>query len=195
MLQYEMDNWQVRVNLFCRLQLAISASDKAMAKNPILSPKPPNLFFFSSPSSTFSLLPYQKSFNLPLKPNSSNSLRNYSTPPGTECPVPLDQQPIIEYQNLSTSFPFSWASGDLVEYASRLLATGLSFGLLVGLPVSWFGSVGSDHDQVKVVLGSLSSGVFVVTMAVLRMYLGWAYVGNRLLSATVECNLNFVCLL
>ncbi|KMS95139.1 hypothetical protein BVRB_011970 [Beta vulgaris subsp. vulgaris] len=157
-----------------------------MAKNPILSPKPPNLFFFSSPSSTFSLLPYQKSFNLPLKPNSSNSLRNYSTPPGTECPVPLDQQPIIEYQNLSTSFPFSWASGDLVEYASRLLATGLSFGLLVGLPVSWFGSVGSDHDQVKVVLGSLSSGVFVVTMAVLRMYLGWAYVGNRLLSATVE---------
>lgn len=67
-----------------------------------------------------------------------------------------------------------------------MFATGLSFGLLVGLPVSWFGSVGSDHDSIKLVLGSVSSGLFAVTLAVVRMYLGWAYVGNRLLSATVE---------
>jgi hypothetical protein len=40
----------------------------------------------------------------------------------------------------------------------------------------------------KPVLAALSSGVFVVSLAVVRMYLGWAYVGNRLLSATVECN-------
>lgn len=38
----------------------------------------------------------------------------------------------------------------------------------------------------KLVLGSVSSGLFAVTLVVLRMYLGWAYVGNRLLSATVE---------
>lgn len=56
----------------------------------------------------------------------------------------------------------------------------------MGLPVSWFGSVGPDPDPVKLVLGSASSGLFAVTLAVVRMYLGWAYVGNRLLSATVE---------
>ncbi|KAL9226883.1 hypothetical protein vseg_002644 [Gypsophila vaccaria] len=104
----------------------------------------------------------------------------------TECPVPLEQQPIIEYQTLSNSLPFSWASAEFVEYSSRLFATGLSFGLLVGLPVSWVGSVGPGHDPVRLVLGCVSSGLFVVTLAVLRMYLGWAYVGNRLLSATVE---------
>ncbi|KAL6215318.1 hypothetical protein ACLB2K_014749 [Fragaria x ananassa] len=52
----------------------------------------------------------------PKKPLSS-SFRN-GGPAETECPVPLEQQPINEYQNLSTSFPFSWASGDLLEYCS-----------------------------------------------------------------------------
>lgn len=59
----------------------------------------------------------------------------------------------------------------------------------MGLPVSWFGSVGPESsDPLVRVLAAVSSGFLVVTLAVLRMYLGWAYVGNRLLSATVECN-------
>ncbi|KAK9683874.1 hypothetical protein RND81_10G171100 [Saponaria officinalis] len=130
-----------------------------------------------------------KKFNPYQKPKLSNpiSFKIYSSSsPNTECPVPIEQQPIIEYQNLSNSLPFSWASAEFVEYASRLFATGLSFGFFVGLPISWVGSVGSDHDPVKLVLGFVSSGLFFVTLAVLRMYLGWAYVGNRLLSATVE---------
>ncbi|XP_019089863.1 PREDICTED: uncharacterized protein ycf36-like, partial [Camelina sativa] len=106
--------------------------------------------------------------------------------PETDCPVPPEQQPINEYQSLSTSFPFAWASGDLVEYASRLFVTGASFAFFVGLPVCWFGSVGAEYEPVKRILAASSSGIFAVTLAVVRMYLGWAYVGNRLLSATVE---------
>ncbi|CAI0421035.1 unnamed protein product [Linum tenue] len=116
----------------------------------------------------------------------SASFRNGSDAPETGCPVPADQQPINEYQSLSTSFPFSWASGDIVEYCSRLFVTGASFALFVGLPVSWFGSVGPQLDPLKPIFAALSSGILVVSLAVLRMYLGWAYVGNRLLSATVE---------
>ena len=124
----------------------------------------------------------------PRIPVSSSSFRNGSnTPPETECPVPLEQQPINEYQNLSTSFSFSWASADLVEYSSRLFVTGASFALFIGLPVAWFGAVGPDSEPIKRVLAAVSSGLLVVSLAVLRMYLGWAYVGNRLLSATVEC--------
>ncbi|AED91726.1 unnamed protein product [Arabidopsis thaliana] len=106
--------------------------------------------------------------------------------PETDCPVPPEQQPINEYQSLSTSFPFSWASGDLIEYSTRLFLTGASFAFFVGLPVSWFGSIGPEYEPVKRILAASSSGIFVVTLAVVRMYLGWAYVGNRLLSATVE---------
>lgn len=105
---------------------------------------------------------------------------------GTECPVPLEQQPINEYQSLSTSFPFSWAAGDVVEYGSRLFVVGFSFALLVGLPVAWFGTVGAQYEPAKRIVCAASSGVLAVTFAVVRMYLGWAYVGNRLLSATVE---------
>ncbi|OIT30192.1 PREDICTED: uncharacterized protein ycf36 [Nicotiana attenuata] len=115
-----------------------------------------------------------------------SSFRNNNPLPETECPVPLEQQPVNEFKALSDSFPFSWASGDLVEYCSRLFATGLAFALFVGLPVNLFGSVGPEPEPLKPFLGAVSGGVIMVTLAVVRMYLGWAYVGNRLLSATVE---------
>lgn len=117
---------------------------------------------------------------------SKNGSNNIPPLPETDCPVPSEQQPVNEYQNLSTSFPFSWACGDLVSYCSRLLVTGVSFTLVIALPVAWFGAVGSDSDPWVKIIGAVSSGVLFVTLAVLRMYLGWAYVGNRLLSATVE---------
>ena len=47
----------------------------------------------------------------------------------------------------------------------------------------------SESDNTFVVWdpGTVSSGIFfVVTLVVVRLYLGWAYVGNRLLSATVK---------
>lgn len=149
----------------------------------------PKLF----PSSTKTLFPIH-SDKLSSKRSSSKLLLlclSSTNGNGTGCPVPLEQQPINEYQSLSTSFPFSWAAGDVVEYSSRLFVTGFSFALLVGLPVAWFGSVGAQYEPLKRIACAASSGVLVVTLAVVRMYLGWAYVGNRLLSATVECILSF----
>lgn len=127
--------------------------------------------------------------SIPKIPSAIASSKNNNNTPSSEkdCPVPLEQQPINEYQALSTSFPFSWAAGDLVEYCSRLCVTGLSFALFVGLPVCWFGSVGLKAEPVRILLASFSSGLVLVILAVVRMYLGWAYVGNRLLSATIEC--------
>lgn len=110
-------------------------------------------------------------------------------PPEAECPVPREQQPINEFQSLSTSFPFSWASDDVVEYSSKLFVVGATFAIFVGFPVSWFGPIGPKSEPIRLVLGCTGSGLFVVILAVVRMYLGWAYVGNRLLSATVECEL------
>ncbi|KAG5110073.1 hypothetical protein JHK82_039296 [Glycine max] len=150
---------------------------------------------FSAPSTTRPILSLNPRFlsassTIPLflvPSRSSYLLLSFSfSRPETECPVPHEQQPINEYQSLSTSFPFSWAAGDVVEYASRLFVTGASFALLLGLPVAWFGSAGAQAEPAKRLLCAASSGLFAVTLAVVRMYLGWAYVGNRLLSATVE---------
>ncbi|KAM0863477.1 hypothetical protein ACQ4PT_044572 [Festuca glaucescens] len=109
--------------------------------------------------------------------------RNGSSAGTDWCPVPPDQRPVNEYEALAASLPFSWAAGDLRVYCSRLAFTGAAFALFVGLPVAAFGGRG---DAVHLALGATGSGILAVTLAVVRMYLGWAYVGNRLLSATVE---------
>uniref|UniRef100_A0A2P2K4B9 Uncharacterized protein ycf36 n=1 Tax=Rhizophora mucronata TaxID=61149 RepID=A0A2P2K4B9_RHIMU len=149
--------------------------------NLLLSP----IIHFTKPRRIHQHQPHRRKNMIPGKAIASYKNGSNSRPE-TGCPVPLDQQPINEYQNLSTSFPFSWAAADFVEYCSRLFATGASFALFVGLPVAWFGSFGAESEPLKRVLAATSSGVFAVSLAVLRMYLGWAYVGNRLLSATVE---------
>ncbi|KAF4351390.1 uncharacterized protein ycf36 [Cannabis sativa] len=148
-----------------------------------LPPKPKFTFPSTNPNPRYLNPNFHGNSRLQLPKTPFSYSRNGSE---TNCPVPLDQQPINEYQTLSTSFPFSWASGDFVEYCSRLAVTGASFALLIGLPVAWSGAVGPNSEPVKRLLCVVSSGLIVVTLAVVRMYLGWAYVGNRLLSATVE---------
>ncbi|XAR69253.1 hypothetical protein NMG60_11000769 [Bertholletia excelsa] len=168
--------------------MAIAVLRRLPPRQPLFFPPPSasatttTTTFFSNPKNHHQR--NHKSISKPLF--SSPPFRNGNTPPETECPVPVNQQPVNEYQALSTSFPFSWAAADVIEYSSRLAVTGAAFALFVGLPVSWFGSSVPNSDPLKPVLAAISSGLFVVTLAVLRMYLGWAYVGNRLLSATVE---------
>ncbi|XP_044974236.1 protein CONSERVED IN THE GREEN LINEAGE AND DIATOMS 27, chloroplastic-like [Hordeum vulgare subsp. vulgare] len=117
------------------------------------------------------------------------SSRNGSSAGTDWCPVPPEQRPENEYEALAASLPFSWAAGDLVLYCSRLAFTGAAFALFVGLPVAAFGGRGgAGGDALHLVLGATGSGILAVTLAVVRMYLGWAYVGNRTcwLSLVVE---------
>ncbi|KAE8818371.1 hypothetical protein D1007_03813 [Hordeum vulgare] len=96
-------------------------------------------------------------------------------------PVPPEQRPVNEYEAL--------AAGDLVLYCSRLAFTGAAFALFVGLPVAATGSRGgAGSDALPLALGATGCGILAVTLAVVRMYLGWAYVGNRTrwLSLVVE---------
>ncbi|OVA11720.1 Uncharacterized protein family Ycf36 [Macleaya cordata] len=155
-------------------------------------PPPPKILLLHHSKPIFSFKNQTKILQLKSPKTSiitfSSSSRNERTPPPLEnkCPVPFDQQPINEFQNISNSYPYSWASSESVEYYSRLVVTGASFILFIGLPVSWFGVINPESQPLRCVFGALSSGLFLVTLAVLHIYLGWAYVGNRLLSATVE---------
>ncbi|KAH7444689.1 hypothetical protein KP509_02G088200 [Ceratopteris richardii] len=101
------------------------------------------------------------------------------------CPVPLEQQPVNEYQSLVDSMLFSWAVGNPWLYTLKLSAVTGAIGLLLGWPIT-AATLDPGTDYFKCVIGALCAGLFAATLAALRMYLGWAYVGNRLLSAAVE---------
>ncbi|XP_049373734.1 uncharacterized protein ycf36 isoform X2 [Solanum verrucosum] len=146
----------------------------------VATPFSPNHQPFCFPSSSTQYLKIHHFHNQRFIPRIPfSSFRNNNPLPETECPVPLDQQPVNEFKTLSNSFPFSWASGDLVEYCSRLFATGLAFALFVGLPVNLYGSAGPIPEPLKPFLGAVSGGLIVVTLAVVRMYLGWAYIDEE----------------
>lgn len=104
---------------------------------------------------------------------------------GLRSPVPLEQQPVNEYQSLVESVLFSWAAGDLWSYTFKLSAIGAAVTLMLGWPVM-ASTLDPEKEFFRCATGALCGGLLAVTLAALRMYLGWAYVGNRLFSATVE---------
>ncbi|XP_066361467.1 uncharacterized protein [Miscanthus floridulus] len=121
---------------------------------------------------------------LPLPPNPSPGPGLPATPPPP--PLPRDAA-VAERELLLAGDRVVPAAGDLRVYCSRLALTGAAVALFVGLPVAAFGGRGgAGADALHLALGPTGSGILAVTLAVVRMYLGWAYVGNRLLSATVE---------
>ncbi|CAI5958727.1 unnamed protein product [Closterium sp. NIES-65] len=104
---------------------------------------------------------------------------------GTDCPVPEEQQPINEYQSLLESAVFPWVTLDGLNYALRLLGIGVVVSALIGWPIASL-TFDPKRDALQCLLGSLGGGQLAVTLAALRLYLGWSYIGNRLFSATVE---------
>jgi hypothetical protein len=108
-----------------------------------------------------------------------------------DCPVPWEQQPVNEYRSLMETWLFSWATDDVQSYGVKLALVGLAFAVLVGWPVTAM-SFNPEKELMKCSMGALCGGILASTMAALRLYLGWAYVGNRLFSATVECKLSSI---
>lgn len=103
----------------------------------------------------------------------------------TECPVPWEQQPVNEYQMLNETGLFAWATDDLMSFAIRITAVTFGVAALVGYPIVSL-SINAQQEFLKCCMGALCGGILAATVVTLRLYLGWAYIGNRLFSATVE---------
>lgn len=96
------------------------------------------------------------------------------------CPVPKDQRPINEYLALKSSFVFSWTSStESVYYTvfSRICFTLLLFFVLI------FNS--ENYSYIQTLLYSIFSVSTLLSLFYLRIYLGWDYIYNRLMQATV----------
>jgi len=100
-----------------------------------------------------------------------------------EAAVPKDQRPSNELTQLKGDLLYSWGSLELSEYIKRLAGVFAFFVAMVGGPIAY--QTFSPTDQpIEWALSASVGSLVVVTIVVVRIYLGWAYVSDRLLSAT-----------
>ena len=100
------------------------------------------------------------------------------------CPVPPEQRPLQEYEQLLASWFFVWPSQDLPGLL-RPLATSW----LLLLPVSILVASGSwvlRHHLAQLVLAGMIAAVALPMLLLVRQWLGWKYVHRRLVSERVE---------
>jgi hypothetical protein len=99
------------------------------------------------------------------------------------CPVPQEQRPINEYQELKESWFFSWVTLNWSGYLAKL-AWVWAWSCLVSGPIA-ASSFAPVKYPAQFVLSSAAGASFILGLALLRLYLGWFYVRSRLSNPTV----------
>ncbi|MFM7547853.1 MAG: CGLD27 family protein, partial [Cyanobacteriota bacterium] len=100
------------------------------------------------------------------------------------CPVPPEQRPLQEYEQLCRSWFFVWPS----ESLSGLLKP-LAISWLLLLPAAVLVASGSwvlRHDPARLVLSGAVAAIALPVLLLVRQWLGWSYVHRRLVSERVE---------
>ncbi|MDF5732706.1 MAG: CGLD27 family protein [Rhizonema sp. PD38] len=101
----------------------------------------------------------------------------------SSCPVPTEQQPLNEYEELKTSWLFRDCTLSWREYITKIVwIWGLSW--LVAGPVASASFSPYKYTAKFILAGTLGASMGVV-LAVVRLYLGWSYVRDRLASPVI----------
>ncbi|XP_021714419.1 uncharacterized protein ycf36-like [Chenopodium quinoa] len=111
-------------------------------------------------------------------------LPSQSWDPGLEIEVPFEQRPVNEYSSLKEASLYSWAELSPPSFFQRLGGMWLTTFTILGMPVA-AASFNPSKEPLRFLLASGTGTLFLVSLIVLRIYLGWSYVGDRLLSAVV----------
>jgi Conserved in the green lineage and diatoms 27 len=99
------------------------------------------------------------------------------------CPVPTEQQPLNEYEELKQAGFFKTCTLNLQQYASKLAwIWGISW--LIAGPVAAASFAPHKYPLQFILSGSAGASVGVLLVLV-RMYLGWSYIKSRLTTATI----------
>ncbi|MGA1265288.1 MAG: CGLD27 family protein [Prochlorothrix sp.] len=96
----------------------------------------------------------------------------------TFCPVPEEQQPLNEYQELRQSWFFGLALSPFPRLLRPLLWVWL-FSWIISGPIAAASFVPRYHVA-KFLLTSSTGACLPVLLVLVQLYLGWRYVGDRL---------------
>lgn len=100
------------------------------------------------------------------------------------CPVPLEQQPLNEYEQLRDAWLYTWVTLERPVYVRKLLWVWI-WGWLVAAPVTAV-SFAPDRAPVRFLLAASGGAGILVILVLVRLYSGWYYVKNRLNRAEVD---------
>lgn len=104
--------------------------------------------------------------------------------PGLEIEVPFEQRPVNEYSSLKDGPLYSWGELTPGSFFLRLGGLWLATFTVLGAPIA-AASFNPGREPLRFALAAGTGTLFLVSLIVLRIYLGWSYVGDRLLSAVI----------
>lgn len=104
--------------------------------------------------------------------------------PGLEIEVPFEQRPVNEYSSLKDGVLYSWGDLGPGPFLTRIGGLWLVTLTVLGIPVA-AASFDPSREPLRFVLAAGTGTLFLVSLIVLRIYLGWSYVGDRLLAAVI----------
>ncbi|GLC44649.1 hypothetical protein PLESTB_001329500 [Pleodorina starrii] len=104
--------------------------------------------------------------------------------PYLEVAVPKDQRPVNQLAELKQDPLYSWGSLEQGEYLKRLAGVYAFFFAFIGGPIA-YQTFEPTEQPLEWFLSGTTGALVVVAVVVIRIYLGWSYVGERLLSAAV----------
>ncbi|MBD2776608.1 CGLD27 family protein [Iningainema tapete] len=101
----------------------------------------------------------------------------------SKCPVPTEQQPLNEYEDLKSSWLFQDCTLNWRDYIIKIVGI-WSFSWLFAGPVAAASFPLHKHTAQFILCGAAGASVGVILVLV-RLYLGWSYVQDRLSSPII----------
>ena len=96
----------------------------------------------------------------------------------TRCPVPAEQLPIREYEDMREAWFYSWRARGFRGYiVPGLVVWGVSW--RVSGPIAAV-SFAPDHFLNKFLVSAALGALVIPTLTLLQLYVGWSHVGHRL---------------
>ena len=101
-----------------------------------------------------------------------------------QCPVPKYQRPLTEYNDLKNSFTFSWTKETSYSFGKTL--TIFLIILIFFIYILATNNHVQGKNEVSAFLQIITSALGICNLWILRLYLAWKYIYDRLMNATVS---------